>query len=163
MRRISRAVAIGTVLLAASAFSGAAFAGKSFEEPDVQTQSNAGGTKLHGVMFIEFQHTNTNMNSPSEADAIAVVRLRQGNDVQTFRVATLIDNSQAPDNVQTVLTPLLEPLILDGFFLGEPGLEVILKSLSDLSGVNTDPGCQEFEVCDFDVLMDITLAVRPAP
>ena len=86
----------------------------------ISAQSNAGGTKITGVMFIEA----TNFLADGSADSIrAAARLRKGNELKTFFVEVVappvdIRTPGGIEEVQEVLFAALGPQIID-FFMGD--------------------------------------------
>lgn len=111
--------------------------GGGFEDPTgqtgLQTEPNAKGAKLRGVVFVEFYA------SPVEGDNFAlpvgraVVRLQRGKQLATFYGEVIPGSADvSPRLVQQLLTEGLKQQILDKFFPGNSSLEIKLRSFDNV-------------------------------
>lgn len=116
--------------------------GGGFEDPTgatgLQTEPDAKGAELRGVVFVEFHA------SPAEGENFAlpvgraVVRLTNGKQLATFygEIIPGPDNEVSPRLVQELLTQGLKQKILDTFFSGNRPIK--LKSFGNV-GVLVSP------------------------
>ena len=144
------------LFLAAAPF---VFAGGGLEEPPgepphgVAVQSDAPGTKLNGVLFIEFYDIQANFS----ASGRFILRLRKGKDFEVFYGEAFVTDFTSPSIVQTAVTNVLKQVVLDRFFNGAD-LTVKVKALEEF-GELTTPTSISTTLSTF-ILADVVLAVQ---
>jgi len=166
MRRFARKVMVGLAVLSAMALMviPQAFAGfkSSLDQPPgeppkgLATQGDAGGTKLYGVITIEY----FNIQTDRDANYRVIARMRKNNDAETFYVpggndVVFVDDS---GEIQRRITPLLSGQLLARFFPKDRNLCTILKNISEI--VRTPNDVLNNYGLIFDVA-DIEVAVSP--
>jgi hypothetical protein len=188
MRRSVKAVMCMTVVFIVMIFGSLLYAGCG--DPDtppgvppygVAIQSDAAGTKLTGVISIEYGAGPTTREGMFYYKSRILLRLKKGNEVKTFYAEG--DLPSDPVFQQAVITELLKDKILGAFFGGK-ALTITLTTLGEfkflpayeckdnpkeicskhecLANPNSDPHCCEAEpACHDDYIMaDIALAVK---
>jgi hypothetical protein len=187
MKPKRKAFVIGLMAVFAVTLAGAAvWAGGSPEgggsgtpPKGVAIQSDAAGTKLTGVLFIEFQNVRSCQGLVAD-EARLVLRLRQGNDLGAF--TDIIDCTNSPDacrttmpntgcgpdpitlidlnkvtEIQAALTAAVEDQILD-FFFGTTSLAITVTRLGECATVDDPP--QPASLFSRFVVCDVSLAVK---
>jgi hypothetical protein len=169
-------VLLAMTLAGAAAWAGGSPTGQSGSPPKgVAIQSDAAGTKLTGVLFIEFEDVRSCQGLVSDA-ARLVLRLGHGNDLETFTDVINCTNSPSacktgvfegcgPDPVtlidlnkisaiQNALTAIVKDQILDTFF-GTTSLGITLTRLQEFSILDDPPPpaspFSRFAVADVDL------------
>ena len=128
-----------SVLLLLLASGALVFAGGGLECPTcgqpphgIGLEGNATGTKLNGVIMIEFYDIQSN----ASADARIVLRLRKGKDFAVFYDETPVSDYTNPSAVQTEITNELTPEILARFF-NSAALTIKVKSMQEFGELDT--------------------------
>jgi hypothetical protein len=97
---------------------------------------NATGTKLDGVITIEFYNIVTTGSLAGQADTRLVLRLRKGKTFAVFYDETSVSDYTNPAIVQAAITGTMTQPILDEFFSGAQ-LTVRLKSIDSFGQLDT--------------------------
>ena len=165
MSRCMKWVVIGiSVLLPVLFVSSVGFAAKaSFDSPPgappygLAVHGNAGGTKLYGVVEVEYYDV-VRYQSTISFQARAVARLQQGNKLQTFYAAPNIvfTDDKDPAVVQGPLMNAFAPQVLDFFFPGQFGLCIWLKNVTEYSELDVPATGYQNKY----IVMDVELAVN---
>jgi hypothetical protein len=119
-------------------------------------QSDAAGTKLNGVICIEYYNVEIPGGNPinSIADAKIVLRLQKGSGDPVLLYGTAYDVLINDIIVnQMAVTAAMAPQIIDVFFGGDDSLTVSLKSAKQFSQVDVPPSA-------FYAVFDVELAVK---
>jgi hypothetical protein len=145
MKFFTKAIVIFlAVFFTAGLYGSAAFAVTSLEKPPgepphgVAIQDDAAGTKLYGVLVIEFYNYDTQFDIAGGARV--VLRLRQGNILQTFfkhvpgPLEGIISN---PGFIQETIQNQIAPDILNEFFPGED-LTITVKNMEEFDDVDAN-------------------------
>ena len=118
----------------------------------------AAGTKLDGVLSIEFYNKVSNPTLGSvEADGRFVLRLKKGSDFAMFYAEAFVLDIGDPALVQNVITTELQSAVLDRFFPGQ-SLTVKLKNIDQFGSLNTDTTVPSLN--STFILSNIQLAVQ---
>lgn len=180
MKRLSIICLVGAIslmgffVMSPCAFAGVGWHDQTATEPPygIAVQSDAAGTKLDGVISIEFFNFRADTEPPygEVADARFVLRLKQGNAIHAFYGET--DEESGPveykDNeaVHEMISSLMREDVLACFFgdCGYPttipgGLDVKLKAVGNLAKVGVDSGTVFTDHSKFAIL-DVTVAVK---
>lgn len=132
------------VLFTAGLYGSAAFAVTSLEKPPgepphgLAISEDAAGTKLYGVLIIEFYDYDTQFDVAGGARV--VIRLRQGNILQTFfkHVAGPLNGIISnPAFIQETIQGEIAPDILSEFFPGED-LTLTVKNMEEFDDVDAN-------------------------
>jgi hypothetical protein len=118
-------------------------------------QSDAAGTKIIGVLCIEYynQHIDVN-NGTLYGDAKIVARLRKGSDLKVlYGEAYRVNLDNVPSN-QASITAVMKPKVLEAFFTGQTGLDVTLKSVEEYGDIDVNVNNVTY------VVFDVQLAVK---
>jgi hypothetical protein len=119
---------------------------------------NATGTKLDGVITIEFYNIDTTDPVLAPADARLVLRLRKGKTFAVFYGETHLSNYTSPSIVQTAITDTMRQAVLDEFFNGA-NLTVKLKSIDEFGELDT-VGSTALTDRSVFILANVELAVQ---
>jgi hypothetical protein len=119
---------------------------------------NATGTKLDGVITIEFYNLVTTGTGAGNADARLVLRLRKGKTFAVFYGETHVSDFTNPAVVQTAITNTMTQAVLTEFFDGA-NLAVKLKSLDQFGELDT-VGATDVTTRSVFILANVELAVQ---
>jgi len=134
------------------------WAGGDAEQPPgvppfgLKVEGETKGTKLDGVIFIEFYDCIPG-DAGTICNATIALRLRQGNsgDLQIFIADVEGVNSSSPLAVQTAITQELETQIIDSFFPGE-SLTTHLKNITQFAKITV--GSSIFVMADVQIAVN---------
>ena len=119
-------------------------------------QSDAAGTKLNGVICIEYYNVVIPGGNPqnSTADAKIVLRLQKGSGepILFYGTATGVPFNDIAEN-QLAVTDAMESQIINAYFGGDPDLIVTLKSAKQFAQIDVSPTA-------FYAIFDVELAVK---
>jgi hypothetical protein len=157
-------VVVLAVFFSSVLFSSLAFA-KAYSQPPgeppygLKVEGAAGGTKLYGTLTLEEYGFASDGKSNTFTNAVIVLRLRQGNDIQLFygTISGSFDQT-LPADIQAAVIQAMKSQILDYFFGGDTSLTITLKNVTDF--VFTDNGASSLGSYIGYVMMDVELAVK---
>lgn len=147
-------LAIGGFLIASHAFARGSAEEKPGEPPyGLATQGDAAGTKLYGVVEVEYSNPQGILATNYCAEVRAVLRVRKGNSIAAFYVpptdahnsAVALEPSLSCGNnmlktqnvvaIQMALLDAFAPKVLGALFGGSSNLDLYLKTISESADV----------------------------